>query len=96
MKNKEKNYNLNLDLLVPFFLIGDEEVKNKVWFKKANVKEKEEYKEVAKECYGSISTILEDNKQIIRWENENWNCKLFDKEISFILEKRKDIIFSLK
>jgi len=30
MKNKEKNYNLNLDLLVPFFLIGDEEVKNKV------------------------------------------------------------------
>jgi len=87
MKNQKKDYNLNLDLLVPFFLIGDEKIKNEVWFK-AN-EEKEEYKQTAKECYGSISTILEDNEQIVRWENENWNCELFNKEISFILEKKK-------
>jgi len=45
MINKEKNYNLNLDSLVPFFLIGKKELDKRAWFKG----KKEEYKEIFKE-----------------------------------------------
>jgi hypothetical protein len=30
MKNQEENYDLNLDLLIPFFLLGQEKIKEKV------------------------------------------------------------------
>lgn len=87
MKNKEKNYDLNLDLLVPFFLLGQEKIKERVWFSGRE----EKYKNITKECYGSLSIIFREEEQIVRWENENWTCNLFDKTIAFILEKKVNI-----
>lgn len=85
MENKKCDYSLNLDILVPFFLIGKEEIKNRAWFKR----NKEKYENTAKECYDEyFLTTSEEEEQITRWENENWICNLFNKNISFILEKR--------
>lgn len=87
MKNKGESYDLNLDLLVPFFLLGQEKIKQRVWFRGRE----EKYKNITKECYESLSAILREKEKIIRWENENWTFNLFNKDITFILEKRANI-----
>lgn len=89
MRNIERDYNLNLDILIPFFIIDKEKIKEREWFKNQEKK----YEGVVKECYKSLSIISEDKEQVVRWENENWKCNLFDKfdkEISFVLEKREN------
>lgn len=88
MENKEKSYNLNLDSLVPFFLIGKEELDKRVWFKE----KKEEYKEISKEFQSSSQDLTFDHlivkfaetNQKIRHEGKWYKFTSFVKEILHI------------
>lgn len=81
MENKNKNYNLNLDSLTLFFLVDKEKIRKRIWFEKDSEKK---YEKLAQRCYENLFT----ENEILRWEDENWTCDLFDKEISFILERK--------
>jgi len=86
MENEKRNYNLNLDFLVLFFLIDKEELDKRAWFKG----KKEKYEKELKECYDFLSIVIRGEEELIKWENENWTCNLSGKKISFVLEKKSE------